>query len=1520
VTASVAPDTSGPSTSAGPTRLARRLTVAAMAAVAYVPLLLTARGWIAADTKAYLYLDPSRLMERAGLMWNTHIDTGTVTHQNIGYLFPLGPYYWLMDTLGVPTWVAQRIWMGTILFAAGAGTMWMLRRLGVRGAAVAVGGFAYMLSPYLLAYMGRTSVILLPWAALPWLIGLTRQALLERTWRAPAWIAVVVTLMAGTNASSVIYVLIGPALLVPFMIWGTREATPRQAGGALLRTAATTIPAQLWWVAGLWVQGKFGLPILQLTESLDTIAQTSTSGEIFRGLGYWYFYGRDGLSQWTGTSMLYTQNPGMLVVAFVLPTLGLLSAVVTRWRYRTFFLGLVVVGLVLGIGTYPFDDPSPFGALVKAISGTAAGFALRNSPRAVPLLVLGLAALLATGVEALTARVATSRRYADTGATGRIGRPAWLGPVAAVGLILVALLALPPLWKGQLVSNDLRYPNELPSYWQEAAATLDAKGSDTRVLELPGSDFAAYRWGQTQDPLTPGIIDRPWIGRELTAYGTPASTDLLRALDRRFQEGVGDPASVAPVARLLSASDLLLRMDSQYERYRGPRPADLWNLFHTAGADGLGTPLIFGDPTVAVADPRQPTIDEQELARPTDADTAPPLAIFPIDGVRPIVRAESTSGSLVMWGDGEGVVDAAESGLLTGDRALFYADTLLAHPTAADTVNGGSPSFVVTDTNRRRAQRWGTTRENYGATEAAGSVPLVKDTKDTRLDVFPGVTDDQLSVAEYGPDVADVRASSYGNIVAYSPEARPVNAIDGDLRTAWSTGGYSEVVGDRLRVDLTHPVTADHVDLAQLRGNRFITKVTVVLDGHDTVTVDLTDPSFTDAGQRLDLGGEHTFSSLEVRIDAANVSGLQTFLGLSNVGIRELTIPGVTATEWIRVPAAGLGAWTGPTTPLTYLFSRSRAYPVEGFRQDPELSLRRIFTTPEARGFDLTGQARLSGRADGAVIDQLVGRPGLDAGYPIVTGDDYLSGALVDRPSSLLDGDPSTAWTLPFGDPVGRHATVQAPAPVTVDHLDLQLVADGRHSVPTSLVLTLADGSTRTVAVPEIADSTTPGATTEVTVPVEPFTSATIQVAVGSVRGVSTKEYFSGNDHLMPVAIAELGLPVTVGPLPTTVPTTCRTGVMALDGTDVPVRLEGTVADALARQPLAVTPCAAGTVALTAGDHTLAGLPGLDTGIDLDRVQLGSDPAGTVGTAGPDAADGTYVTSGKTAAGTDPGGATTTAAPVPELTVDQTGDLSYSVEVDGATDPFWLVLGQSLSPGWTATVDGGPDLGEPVLIDGFANGWHVDPAAIGDGGGTFTVTLRWTPQRVVWAAVAVSGAWFAAVLALLLASTLRRRRRRAATADERDLAHDSVDGAAAGPTAALPWHPSPLATTGARIGAAVGLGLLGLLIGGPLVGLVVAVLTAAAAWWSRGRALLLAVPAALIGGTVLVYVALQVRRHYLPGVEWPGGFAATHQLVLIAVLSVVAESVLRFLAHRWPAAAHSASDASQMSDGSAVTR
>src|SRR5438552_7723640 len=100
-----------------------------LACAAFVPVLRSDSGTVAADTKQYLYLDPGRLLSRAAYMWDPHIGMGTVTHQTIGYLFPMGPWYWAFDHLGAPVWVAQRLWLGTLLFAAGTGVLFLLRTL-----------------------------------------------------------------------------------------------------------------------------------------------------------------------------------------------------------------------------------------------------------------------------------------------------------------------------------------------------------------------------------------------------------------------------------------------------------------------------------------------------------------------------------------------------------------------------------------------------------------------------------------------------------------------------------------------------------------------------------------------------------------------------------------------------------------------------------------------------------------------------------------------------------------------------------------------------------------------------------------------------------------------------------------------------------------------------------------------------------------------------------------------------------------------------------------------------------------------------------------------------------------------------------------------------------------------------------------------------------------------------------------------------------------------------------------------
>ena len=88
-------------------RSTRWLELALLAALAYVPSLLASPGKVPADTKLYLYLDPARLISDAPYTWDTRQFAGWVPHQNVGYLWPSGPWFWLFEQLGVPDWIAK---------------------------------------------------------------------------------------------------------------------------------------------------------------------------------------------------------------------------------------------------------------------------------------------------------------------------------------------------------------------------------------------------------------------------------------------------------------------------------------------------------------------------------------------------------------------------------------------------------------------------------------------------------------------------------------------------------------------------------------------------------------------------------------------------------------------------------------------------------------------------------------------------------------------------------------------------------------------------------------------------------------------------------------------------------------------------------------------------------------------------------------------------------------------------------------------------------------------------------------------------------------------------------------------------------------------------------------------------------------------------------------------------------------------------------------------------------------------
>ena len=147
------------------------------------------------------------------------------------------------------------------------------------------------------------------------------------------------------------------------------------------------------------------------------------------------------------------------------------------------------------------------------------------------------------------------------------------------------------------------------------------------------------------------------------------------------------------MARLLGVGDVVLRNDLQYERYNTPRPRSLLAL--VSAMPGLGEPATFGDdvPNVPIDD--APMIDEQHLARDGALPESPAVVVFPVEDPQGIVRTHSAKHSLLLSGDGTGIVDAAIAGLIDGDELIRYSAAgdrrprLRAHPPARHPGPGG---------------------------------------------------------------------------------------------------------------------------------------------------------------------------------------------------------------------------------------------------------------------------------------------------------------------------------------------------------------------------------------------------------------------------------------------------------------------------------------------------------------------------------------------------------------------------------------------------------------------------------------------------------------------------------------------------------------------------------------------------------------------------------------------------------------------------------------------------------------
>ncbi len=383
----------------------------------------------------------------------------------------------------------------------------------------------------------------------------------------------------------------------------------------LARLAGLTLVTQLWWLMAYSVGGAFGLPILQVTETVRETSGTTSAVEVFRGLGYWFFYGGDNQGPWLdGVAPQFTQSLVLLAASFAAPLACVALGWWSRFRERAFFVGLVVGGLLLSTVAFGTTDRSFVGTIFESMSRhSGLVLSLRNTQRAAALTALGLAGLAAAGIAALRAR------HLD-----------W-GRVGAAVVVAGALLTFSSPWGSALIASRYDRPEAIPQAWVDTARYLDRVGG--RAMLAPGEDFASYRWGHTLDPVLAGLTRTDLVWRELLPMGGESGADLVGAFDQGIQEGSFDPRAIVPVARALGVSHIVVANDLELERYRLPRPEAVMAAFLDP-ASGLTLEKAFG-PGYQNLNPGAPIVDEIiQRTRTHDAATPlPQVAVFSVPGV-----------------------------------------------------------------------------------------------------------------------------------------------------------------------------------------------------------------------------------------------------------------------------------------------------------------------------------------------------------------------------------------------------------------------------------------------------------------------------------------------------------------------------------------------------------------------------------------------------------------------------------------------------------------------------------------------------------------------------------------------------------------------------------------------------------------------------------------------------------------------------------------------------------------------
>ncbi|MER5768162.1 alpha-(1-_3)-arabinofuranosyltransferase [Streptomyces sp. NPDC001985] len=1234
-------------------------------AVVFVLFLAVSPGRMTFETKLGVTTDPWRFMADLGTLWRDTGGFGGLTNQYIGYAFPMLPFHGLADLLQVPVWLAERLWLSLVVTTAFWGALRLAERLAVGTRSTRLlGAVAYALWPTFTIVVGSTSAAALPGALLPWvLLPLTDDRYSARV--AALRSALLIPFMGGVNAASTL------ASLLPVGLY----LLSRPNGPRKLRLILWWVPgvllATLWWVIPLLLLAVYGENFLPYIETSQVTTDTMAATETLRGAGNWVAYLNFG-EAWLPAGWSVAASVPVVVGSALAAALGLAGLARRDLPERRWLVLTVLTVALLTLAGYAGKFGAPFAGPVRdLLDGPLVPF--RNIYKFQP----GLALALVLGLVHLTA-VAVRERGARPGHGVRWGRR--YAPLIAALLVLPGL-ALP------YVNGAILQPGSftrLPTHWESTADWLEEHSPDSRALVVPATAHGIYTWGSPIDQPLDVLADSPWAQRDYVPFGTAGNRRALDAVEQALLTGAAIPGLRDYLGRA-GLHYVVVRNDldpdqigyvptptvkraleqSGYQRVKGIGPV------MTGGRIADDTPL-----QVEGLYPRQRAV---EIFAP-GGGTPPP-------GRAAIHAAADTA---VVSGGPESLLPLAADPALRGRPAVLTGDE---HPGV------DRPALQVTGDGLRRADtRFGlvNTNTSYTYTEDERNHPdSAQAAGEAPHQILPTKGIERQTVAELR-GAREVTASSSGNWLFHLPQYDPVNAFDGDPGTAWAEGAHDSAKGQWLRIAFDGkkrmPSSLEVTPLPQDGVRSAATRVKVETEQGSAVsplatggkTQEITSPA----------GGTRWLKLTILDVETGRP-------GLIGAGFSEISIPGVTVTRMLKLPADGAGSDAAAD-----MVSLHRSADPGGLSPaGTESGLHRSFATDTAGARNIEVSAV---PVPGAELDRLLYRVAPEqAGRIVATAGSTarLGAGLSAR--NLTDGDLTTAWIA--GNKPVIHLSWSGRK--SVDSLVLA-GAGGLSARPTKIEISSPHGA----AIADVDDNGWAR--------FEPITTDRLDITVTRTAPVTLHNPLAGDDLQLPVGLTELHVPALAdhrtkqpaGDRPFTLK--CGEGPdLAIDGTLHATGAKGTVRDLVERRPVEVTLCQRGKER-----------PTMDLGAGTHVVEAGD--------AGPLAITGVTLTRGEPAAA---------ASGSRRLTVgDWSPDRREVTVGPGAT--AYLTTYENVNDGWKATLNG-EEL-SPLRLDGWQQGFEIPE---GEGG---VVKLSYEPSRVYGIGLIAGGL---ALLALIGLTLFRRR-------------------------------------------------------------------------------------------------------------------------------------------------------------------